>query len=200
MVETRTDTRRRQQIEDAASALFRERGYAATSVRDIAGRLNIQGASLYAHVASKEDVLWSIVQRSAARFREAADSIIQQSDLTSAARLRAMIRAHIEVVTSDLGSATVFLDEWRCLSDGRRAHVMEQRDAYEHGFRRLIEAGQATKEFAPVDPALTARAILDALNGIAGWYRPSGELKPDEIAHQYGQLFIHALTPQETQR
>ena len=63
-----TEMSRRQQIEDTASALFRERGYAATSVRDIAQALNMQGGSLYAHVASKEDMLWSIVVRAAERF------------------------------------------------------------------------------------------------------------------------------------
>ena len=62
-----TETPRRLQIEEAASALFRERGYAATSVRDIAQALNLQGGSLYAHMASKEDVLWSIVTRAADR-------------------------------------------------------------------------------------------------------------------------------------
>jgi AcrR family transcriptional regulator len=64
---------RRRRIEDVASSLFRERGYAATSIRDIARALDVQGASLYAHVTSKEDVLWSIVDRAAARFEEAAD-------------------------------------------------------------------------------------------------------------------------------
>ena len=56
---------RRQAIEDVASDLFRERGYAATSIRDIARALSVQGASLYAHVTSKEDVLWAIVDRAA---------------------------------------------------------------------------------------------------------------------------------------
>ena len=56
---------RRRAIEDVASTLFRERGYAATSIRDIARVLEIRGASLYAHVASKEDVLWAIVDRAA---------------------------------------------------------------------------------------------------------------------------------------
>ena len=68
MVETR-----RQQIETIASSLFREQGYAGTSVRDIARGLDIQGASLYAHVASKEDVLWAIVRRAAERFEAEAD-------------------------------------------------------------------------------------------------------------------------------
>ena len=65
---------RRQAIEDVASDLFREHGYAGTSIRDIARALSVQGASLYAHVTSKEDVLWAIVDRAAARFEAAADA------------------------------------------------------------------------------------------------------------------------------
>ena len=57
------ETNRRREIEDAASSLFREHGYSGTSVRDIARAVDIQGASLYAHVASKQDVLWAIVER-----------------------------------------------------------------------------------------------------------------------------------------
>ena len=59
------ETTRRREIEAVASELFHERGYAGTSVRDIARALDIQGASLYAHVASKEEVLWTIVDRTA---------------------------------------------------------------------------------------------------------------------------------------
>ena len=69
------ETTRRREIEDAASSLFHERGYSATSVRDIARAVDIQGASLYAHVASKQDVLWSIVEGTAARFEVAADAV-----------------------------------------------------------------------------------------------------------------------------
>ena len=64
---------RRREIDEVASELFHANGYAATSVRDIAQALDIQGASLYAHVASKEDVLWSIVDSSGDRVRAAAD-------------------------------------------------------------------------------------------------------------------------------
>ncbi len=83
------ETPRRQQIEDAASTLFRERGYAATSVRDIAHALDMQGGSLYAHVASKEDVLWAIVVRAADRFN-AEVGPIAASDRTAARKLRKM--------------------------------------------------------------------------------------------------------------
>ena len=111
-----TDTPRRLQIEEAASALFRERGYAATSVRDIAQALNLQGGSLYAHMASKEDVLWSIVIRAADRFNAEVGPIAADAERAPSERLREMIRAHVGVVTGIQKDAAVFLHEWRFLS------------------------------------------------------------------------------------
>jgi AcrR family transcriptional regulator len=190
MVETR-----RHQIEDAASVLFRERGYAATSVRDIAQALNLQGGSLYAHVASKEDVLWAIVGRAAERFQATVRPIAEDGARTAADRLRAMIRAHAGVITDDLGNATVFLHEWRFLGDARRAEIAGRRDAYEALFRRVITGGVAAGEFATDDPKIAATLILSALNGIAGWYRADGALTAETIAEHYAELFTRALAP-----
>lgn len=189
MVETR-----RQQIEGVASALFRERGYAATSVRDIAQALNLQGGSLYAHVASKEDVLWSIVCRAAESFAAAARPILDAPGLSASERLRAIARAHVLVVTDDPGNATVFLHEWRFLRDERRAHIAARRDEYEGRFREVIADGIKSGEFAPVDARLAATAMLSALNGIAGWYRPDGPLSAGAVADAYADLFANALT------
>jgi AcrR family transcriptional regulator len=195
MVQPRADTPRQRQIEDAASALFRERGYAATSVRDIARAVDIQGASLYAHVASKEDVLWSIVRRAADRFRDALRAAEAQPAPNAAETLRRMVGAHVEVVTSELGNASVFLHEWRLLGAERRADVLARRDEYEREFRRVIEEGQEAGEFAAGDAALTARMILSTLNGVAVWYRADGALSPAEIADQFAALFMRALSP-----
>lgn len=188
-----TDTPRKQQIEDAASTLFRERGYAATSVRDIAHALDMQGGSLYAHVASKEDVLWAIVVRAADRFN-AEVGPIAASDRPAARKLRKMIRAHVAVVTSAQKDAAVFLDEWRFLSPERRATIAARRDDYEGLFRKAIAQGVASGEFGRVDPAQTAIVILSALNGVAGWYSPDGKLTAAQIADQHADLFIRALT------
>ncbi|MEO6349753.1 MAG: TetR/AcrR family transcriptional regulator [Candidatus Limnocylindrales bacterium] len=189
MVETR-----RQQIDNAASALFRERGYAATSVRDIARALDLQGASLYAHVASKEDVLWSIVERAAERFDHAVTPIATDESQPAAARLRRMIRAHIRVVTDDLGNASSFLHEWRFLSDDRRATINERRDRYEARFREMIVTGIAEGDFAPMtDARMAATLVLSALNGIATWYRPTGDLTADTIADRYADHLLDGL-------
>jgi AcrR family transcriptional regulator len=188
-----TDTPRKQQIEDAASTLFRDRGYAGTSVRDIAQALQMQGGSLYAHVASKEDMLWAIVTRAADRFH-AEVAPIAESERTAARKLRRMIRAHVAVVTSSQRDAAVFLHEWRFLSGERREQIAQRRDLYEGLFRDAIDQGVKSREFGRMDPAQTAMVILSALNGIATWYQPDGKLTPAQIADQHADLFIRALT------
>ena len=191
MVETR-----RRQIEDVASSLFSEQGYAGTSVRDIARGVAIQGASLYAHVASKEDVLWAIVRRAAGRFESAADEAEQEtSGRPVGERLEALVRGHVGVLTDDVGQASVFVREWRSLSPEHRARIGARRDAYENRWRRLIAEGSQAGVFVPADPALAAAYLLTALNGIATWYRPAGPLSPRAISAEFVNLSCRALAP-----
>jgi AcrR family transcriptional regulator len=187
---------RRQAIEDVASALFRERGYAATSVRDIAKALDIQGASLYAHVTSKADVLWTIVDRAATRFEQAAESAASGLGGSSGAseRIAAFVRAHVLVVTSEPELASVFVHEWRHLEADRRAAILERRDRYEAGLRTLIADGMSAGDLLPTDPAVAAAFLLGALNGIATWYRPDGRLPAGRIADHYADLAVRSLT------
>jgi len=186
---------RRRRIEDVASALFRERGYAATSIRDIARALDVQGASLYAHVTSKEDVLWAIVDRAATRFEEAAEDT-ERATATAlpTERIAALVRVHVGVLTGDPGEASVFVREWRALGEDRRARISRRRDAYERRFRDAIGDGMATGEFALTDPAIAAAFVLSAINGIATWYRPDGRLTGDRIADHFVDLAVRALT------
>jgi AcrR family transcriptional regulator len=186
---------RRREIDEVASELFHANGYAATSVRDIARALDIQGASLYAHVASKEDLLWAIVDRAATAFEDGADRAL--ADTTSddpVERLAAIVEAHVEVVTADPERASVFVTEWRHLSPERRAAIGARRDAYESRLRTVISDGMAIGAFAAVDPALAASFLLTALNGIATWYRPDGRLSADRIADHYVDLALRSLS------
>jgi AcrR family transcriptional regulator len=189
-----TPTPRRREIEDAASALFRRNGYAATSIRDIANALAIRGPSLYAHVASKEEVLWAIVDRAASRFEAAADSADAGGPADPSGRIAALVRAHVDVVTADPGEASVFVAEWRHLSSARRQQILERRDAYERRFREAIADGMAAGAFAMTDPAIAATFLLSALNGMATWYRPEGRLARERIADYHADLAIRSLT------
>jgi AcrR family transcriptional regulator len=186
---------RRREIDEVASELFHMNGYAATSVRDIARALDIQGASLYAHVASKEDVLFSIVDRAAGAFERAADAAeAEAADGDPVERLAALVEGHVDIVTSDPERASVFVTEWRHLSAERRAAISARRDAYERRFREVIDEGSALGAFRASDSALAATFILTALNGIPTWYRPDGRLSADRIADHYVDLALRALS------
>ena len=189
---------RRQAIEDVASDLFREHGYAGTSIRDIARALSVQGASLYAHVSSKEDVLWAIVDRAATRFERAADAAEAAAEARRpgdpAEGLGALVRAHVQVLTGDVDEASVFVNEWRALEAGHRASILERRDRYQERFRRRIEEGIAVGAFAMSDPAITAATMLSALNGVSAWYDPAGRLPAERIADHLVELSMRMVS------
>jgi TetR/AcrR family transcriptional regulator, cholesterol catabolism regulator len=176
---------KRQAIEEVASELFREHGYAGTSIRDIARALSVQGASLYAHVTSKEDVLWAIVDRAATRFEAAADVAEASTDARRPGdpgeALAALVRAH-------------FVHEWRALGLEHRADILARRDAYEARFRRRIEDGIAVGAFAMTDPGVATSTVLSALNGVAGWYDPSGRLSAGRIADHLVELTLRMVS------
>lgn len=191
------ETTRRQAIEDAASVLFHARGYSGTSVRDIARAVDIQGASLYSHVTSKQDVLWSIVEHTAARFEAAADAV-ESADPGAAAfgrgaYLVALVRAHVRVVTDDIERASVFIHDWRALQGHRRDEIVWRRGAYEGRFRTIIADGVRAGAFHPVDPELTTAYLLTALNGLVSWYQPDGRLSARTIADAYAELSLRAV-------
>jgi TetR/AcrR family transcriptional regulator, cholesterol catabolism regulator len=183
---------RRRQIEDVASALFGHRGYAATSMRDIAKALDLQGGSLYAHIPSKEAVLAAIVEEAADGFHAAVRPIAEGPG-TAAERLRAMIGAHVGVVTGGRDRAKVFLFEWTFLAPERREAVARSRAAYQGYFERVIAEGAAADELDAPDPALAAVFLLSAMNGMAHWYRPDGRLGAGALAEQYADLFLGGL-------
>ena len=166
-------------------------------MRDIARAVDIQGASLYAHVASKQEVLWSIVERTASRFEAAADAV-EAGDpgavvFGPGVHLISLVRAHVGVVTDDIERASVFVHEWRALDKGRRDEIARRRDAYEARFRSTIAQGVAVGAFEAVDPTVTAAYILTALNGLVAWYRPEGRLAARDIADAYADLSLRAV-------
>ena len=182
-----------------ASALFSSRGYAATSMRDIARALDLQGGSLYSHIPSKEAVLAAIVEEAAEDFHAAVRPMAERPG-PAAERLREMVAAHVRVVTGGRERAKVFLFEWTFLGEERRDAVARSRSAYQGYFERVVAEGVAAGELSAPDPKLAAVFVLSAMNAIAYWYRPDGALGPDALAGQYAELFLRGLQAHERRR
>src|SRR5436305_2551144 len=185
---------RKEQIYSTARSLFSQRGYHATTVRDIAREMNMQAGSLYAHIESKEDVLWEIVNRAADQFLDAAEPIAA-SGLPPTAKLRELVRAHVAVVAANLAEATIFLHEWKFLGHERQQLIAERRNRYESLYRHVVEDGIASGEFAHTDPKMATLLVLSAVNWMPQWYNPSGPLSPAEVADSFSELVLRGLEP-----
>lgn len=175
-----------------AERLFAERGYHATSVRDIAELLSIKGGSLYSHIESKDDLLWEIVTAAADRFFGAIDPIIR-SDLLTVEKLRRTISAHVGVVTSNLNAAAIYSNEWRYLSDRRRQQFAGRRNEYERIVRGLVHDCIREGTFADLDEKFATLLILSSINWIYQWYRPDGPMTPEEIARKLMDMLFNGL-------
>ena len=185
-------TGRKAEILTTAERLFRQKGYQATSIRDIASALGIKGGSLYSHVASKEELLWQIASRAAGEFFEAIEPIVG-SDEPVPLKLRRAIIAHVGVITRNLDAAAVYFHEWRHLSEPHRSEFARRRDEYEALFRRIVGEGIRSGIFAPVDEKFAALLVLSALNWTYQWYRPDGPMSPEEIGRTLADLVCNGL-------
>ena len=182
---------RKQQIEEKATTLFRERGYAATSMRDLAQVLGIEAASLYSHIKSKEEILQKICFRMADEFFEAWKDV--ESVQTSASdKISKAAIAHVKVITRNTDASAVFFNEWRHLSEPHLSDFLAMRDDYEGRFIQIIKDGMASGEFEQVD-AKFMLTILSSLNWTHNWYKPGGSLTPKEIGVRLSNLVLNGL-------
>jgi AcrR family transcriptional regulator len=189
---------RRAELVAAATRLFSERGYHGTSMKHLADSLGMLKGSLYAHIGSKEELLYDVVAEGAGRFLTRAHAAAALEGSASA-RLEAFLVGHIETAIEHLDAATVFLNEWRYLSDDLRADIQEKRDTYEGLVRGIVSDGVSSGEFrADADIAMTARLVLSAGNWVYAWYRPDGSLSSTEIGHRYTELIVRGLMSNQT--
>lgn len=187
-----TTIHRKDELLAAAERMFSERGFQATSVRDIAECLDLKAGSLYAHMESKDDLLWEILQAAADRFFAAVEPIIA-SNLLNSEKLRRLIAAHVRVITDNLAAASVYTTEWRHLSPDRRQQFAARRDAYEAMVRDLVRKCIHEGTFAYVDEKFATLLVLSSLNWIYQWYRPDGPMSPEEIARVLTDLLFNGL-------
>jgi AcrR family transcriptional regulator len=185
---------RRSQILQMAGHLFSQRGYHATSIRDLAKALNLQGGSLYAHIASKEELLLEVVRQAAARFQEVLKSLPQAGPKE---KMAALVKGHLRVIAEELPRATVFFHEWKHLSPPLLKEAKALRDRYEEGVRRVIAEGVERGVFRVANLRLATLFVLSALNWTYQWYRPEGPMSLEELAEAYAQMVLKALGAEE---
>ena len=184
--------RRRTEILHAALRAFREKGYHATTLDDIAEHLGLRKTALYHYFPDKEAILYECHRESLAELdRLIGDARKRFRSATE--RLAHVIREHVRVMTETLeGSPLAF--EVTALSPEHHNEVIVARDRYERGLRRIIQSGIKSREFRPVDSKIAVFAILGSINWIARWYRPEGSIHAPELGAEFADHLVGGMT------
>ena len=185
---------REDQVRAVALRLFKEKGYHATSMRDIASEVGINKGSLYSYIRTKEDLLVPVFERAIGPLVSRMEAIAGDSTLGPTERLRRAIHAHITNVAEHLDELTVYLSEWRQLRAESLRNNRDQRERYAAQFHAILQAGVETGEFRPMDTRIVMLGIIGMCNYLFRWYRPDGRLTPDQIADELTEMVMHGVT------
>ena len=177
----------------AAGRIFRERGFAETSMRDIAAAADLSVANLYHHFAGKDEILFFCQDRSL-DLMLAAVAEARRLPAAGPDRLHHVLRAHAEAVLDEVEGAVAHLAT-ESLSDPLRRRIVAKRDRYERALRSLVAAG-ADPDALNGDVAVLTRAMLGALNWTTTWFRPEGERSAEAVARTIADYLVRGLGSQ----
>ena len=184
---------RKEQVIRSAAELFREKGYAASSMRDLAQKLGIEAASLYSHIKSKEEILRQLCFDMAAEFRKSLQEV-EKLNVSSSEKLKLGIIGHIQVMAKDLTASAVFMNEHRHLSQPYLRDFLLLRINYINRFKAIIEEGARQGEFKDdIDKKLAVMTLFSSLNWMPMWYDPSSTIDPQNLGHQLADMLVNGL-------
>ena len=183
---------RKEQILNTAVKLFKEKGYSASSMRDLAQELDIKAASLYSHIKSKEEILQIICFNVANDFFQSLDGI-EKNNFTGKTRINAAIHSHIGVIAKNRDKVVVFLNEWKHMGEPYISDFIEMRNQYESKFKEYLQYGIGKGEFEIDDLDFTTLTILSSLNWTSNWFKNDGKLTENEIANKLSTILIKGI-------
>jgi AcrR family transcriptional regulator len=175
---------RKDVIISKAARLFREKGYSATSMRDLAEHVGVEAASLYNHIKSKAEILQEICFKTANQFMNHITEV-EVSDQKSLAKIEAILRFHIRQIITQYEEVYVMDREWKHLTDPYLSNMQSQRRSYRQRIATIIEDGIRKGEIKNIDAPTAVLIMLHAVSGIESWHRSvkriSGEMLEDNM-------------------
>jgi AcrR family transcriptional regulator len=179
----------------AATELFAEKGFDATSVQEVVQRAQVTKGALYHYFDSKQDLLYEIYH-SIISLQLAELERILAADRPPAQTLRAVIVSLVETTAARLDQAVVFGREMHRLDQNRLAAVRADRRRYHDLVRDVVARAQAAGDFAPVADADTVTLVIfGVVNQLPVWYRPRGAKSPAQLGHEIADLILAGLRP-----
>ncbi len=175
-----------------AASMFREKGFAATSMRDLAETIGIEAASLYNHIRSKNEILEAICFGVANRFTAHLDTI-EASSGTPISKLETLLRFHISQMVEHYEEVFVADREWKHLEEPYLSNFHTQRRVYRKRFASIIEEGIRQNQIKQIDAPTAVLIILHAVSGIESWHRSSAKVSAQQLENNMVLILIDGL-------
>ncbi|MBC7950003.1 MAG: TetR/AcrR family transcriptional regulator [Chitinophagaceae bacterium] len=179
-------------IVQKAASMFREKGFPATSMRDLAESVGIEAASLYNHIQSKSEILHQIIFRISEDCNRHIDEM-DSSGLTSLQKIESVIRFHIKMMLHKFEDYHVMINEWIHLEAQPLNDFITQRRSYVQRLESFISEGIASKEIKPILPYVAVLTILSAVRGLEFWHRSQKNYSPEELEENMVSYLIGGL-------
>ncbi len=172
--------------------MFREKGFPATSMRDLAEAVGIEAASLYNHIQSKAEILQEIIFRTANDCNVNLDHI-ENTHMPASKRIEALIRFHVQMMLYRFEDYYVMINEWQHLSEPYLTNFTTQRRTYVQRLEVIIHDGIKNKELRPVMPYVAMLVILSSVRGLEFWHRSNKKISPQELEDNMVNYLIYGL-------
>ncbi|MFT3846029.1 MAG: TetR/AcrR family transcriptional regulator [Lacibacter sp.] len=183
---------RKDLIVKAGAALFREKGFGAASMRDLAETLGIEAASLYNHIRSKNEILESICFNVANRFNTHLDEI-EISNNSPLKKIETLLRFHIQQMLENYEEVIVSDREWKHLEDPYLSNFRTQRRNYRKRLAAIIEDGIKKGEIKKIDAPTAVVIMLQAVSGIESWHRSTAKISGSELEDNMVLIMIEGM-------
>lgn len=183
---------RKSEIIAIAAQLFKEKGYSAVTMRDIAQAMNIKAASLYNHIKSKQEILVLIIIEIAEEFTNTMETIVNSEENTIQ-KLEKVIQLHIDITLRDANALACLNNDWMHLADAELAYFIKMREDYEDNFRTIIKKGIDNQEIKNLNVEVVIFSILSTLRTLYLWYGKKKSPNPSVLKSNMIQVLLNGI-------
>jgi AcrR family transcriptional regulator len=183
---------RKTEIINVAAKLFKEKGYSAVTMRDIAQAMDIKAASLYNHIKSKQEILVLIIIEIAEEFTKTMNQVVNSSE-TTIKKIEKIIQLHIDITLRDANALACLNNDWMHLADAELTYFIKMREDYEENFRTIIQKGIADGEIKNLNLEVIIFSTLSTLRTLYLWYGKKKSPDPTVLKSNMIQVLLNGI-------
>ncbi|WDD97083.1 TetR/AcrR family transcriptional regulator [Thalassomonas actiniarum] len=168
-------------LQQASARLFKEKGYAKTTVRDIAAEVGIQSGSIFHHFKNKEEILLAIMSDTILRVLTDMYAALASTDDVME-KLQHLILLELKAIHGEqFVGFSLLVSEWRALSDGNQQQILKLREYYENLWREILTLAHE-QEKVNVEALYLRGFIRGALIETTNWFSVTGDISLEQLA------------------